>query len=290
MRVDADADLRTVLRQAFPELEGIVAEYDAADLIDGPDHANGPYILYPNTVGTMVQVVLAMDPSVGGRTALLERLVAFTEDLLASPHPLADDVVADAVGYWLSTTYGGLEAMERFGGPHLRAWYEKFGARRSVSAAEAPQYDEDNVRLAMLPALDVDSVADLPGVSAPVRLPSLEEARRTPDGAVMFARSGVTMPFVVARATDVRVDEPTLRRIVDAVLRRMVPRAPRSWWSGAGPDVTFLEIPYGERVPQMRRGVDLAARLHDELWVEARLGLQRRWVRELLAGTRSLRS
>jgi hypothetical protein len=238
----------------------------------------------------MVRVLLAMDPSVGGRTELLQRLVVFAEDLLASPHPEAGGVADDAIGYWLSTTPGGPEAMERFGGPHLRAWYERFGAGRRVGFEKGAVYDGDNVRSAMLPALDVDSVADLPGVSAPIRLPSLEDARRTPDGAVMFARSGVTMPFVVARVTDVRVDEPTLRRIVDAVLRRMVPRAPRSCWSGADPDVTFLEIPHGERVPQMRRGVDLAARLHDELWVDARLGLQRRWIRGLLAGTRSLPS
>lgn len=274
------------LVDAFPELQ-VCRERSVAGW---GGESPGAYIDFSELLGTMGQILMqmveiaGMPKDVPGREELLARIFHFGEQLLTSDDQevrfLGMDVLAGIIApYW-----AGHEAVEEFGGPEVRRWWDK--ALQEDFNLPDDEYveigDTEGVRAAIAPLLPTVPLTDIPGISHPadyLSLGSLEAARRAPDGAVLLAAYGTNHPFVVWRAAHMNATHAVLDQAARDIADHLGGDLPEG-----EPGVAYRLIPHGERVWHMEVGDDVATRLYDDPWLHDDLSPWSESIVDLLAG------
>lgn len=250
---------------AFPELaephRRLVEDWLDDDEEDEPP---GQYIVFGDTLGTLIDVTLGLPARTPGRDDLLRRAADFGERLLA-----ADDREVANLGIDVVAERLGSEATREHGGPLLQAWFDTHGSDQEPDEI----IDLWGVRPAMASLVPDVAPHDLPGISAPMSWPApatLDEARAAPDGAVMLLAPGAGHPLVVARAAAIGIGHDELQRLAEDLAAALGQRG--------GTRVVLATIPRGERVWTMHRTGEDHGRLWDEPWLPAALEHRREFV------------
>jgi len=242
----------------------------------------GQYIVFSDTLGTLLEVTLTLAEGTPGRAVVLRRALAFGEAMLAGASRAVHDLAIDAVAETLDGHPAGVAAAGRFGGPRLNTWFATHSEPDWPRPPHAEIIDLWGVRdelSALLPGIALQAI---PGISHPAKyhaLASLDVARAAADGMVLLSAFGTTTPYVVARAAGVTAGRETLAHAARdiAVLLGEEERE-------AAPGLELRRIPLGERVWNMARGPEPHGRVTDEPWVAAVLEAHRDEILDLLAG------
>ena len=280
------------LLAAFPELrESYQRLFDDWGNFEG--EPPGQYIVFGDTFGTLLEVVLALPEGTAGRDEVLRRATDFGELMLTAPDTAVHDLGIDALAERLDGRPRGPEVADRFGGPSLRAWFRAY----SRSDWERPVDDEIidlwGVREAISHLFPDAPTHELPGVSYPSASPNLgtlEAACAADDGAVLLAAYGTTHLLAVIRAGDVRAHPRTLDDLASELTERLGDDLPAGSASAKRPSAQYCRIPHGERVWNMNRGGERHSRLWDAPWVADPLAVQRDLIVSVLRGEADLRS
>jgi hypothetical protein len=227
---------------ALPELrrpyERLFADWDDFD-----GEPPGQYIVFPDSLGTLLQVVLTLDEGTPGRDALLRRALDFAETMLGCPEEAVEGVAIDSVAETLENHPSGRQAAERFGGPRLNAWFALYSDTYWDGQPDDEIIDLWGVRAeldVLLPGTPLDAI---PGISHPadyLALGSLDEARAVDDGRSCSRRSGLrvstwssarpTSPSTDAGLDQAAKDIARLRRRRGSAGRAGTPSPPHPDW------------------------------------------------------------
>jgi len=274
-------DVHAAMIEALPELrpcyDRLVADWGD----EGPPP--GQYNVLSGTYEPLLKLLVALPSATRGRRELLERAVAFGEQMLASSDDETRYLGIDALAETLDMCPGGTAIAREFGGPALKGWFASFSRDDWVRQPSDDLIDLWAVRDAIASALPDVALRDLPGISHPASyraLSSLSETQATPDGVVLLSTHGTTHLYVVCPARLVRCDESALERAAIAIAAR---RGGEEFTRGE-PSVRYCTIPPGERVWNMRRGRDRHGRLREDAWIADELRGMRRDILDLLAG------
>lgn len=261
------------LLAALPELrrpyERLIADWDDFD-----GKPPGQYTVFPDLLGTLLEVVLTLEEGTPGREKLLRRALDFAETLFGGE---CESLAIDAVGETLNRHPAGRRVAERLGGPRLQAW---FAAHGGDGVRRDEIIDLWGVRAELAPRLPAMPLPAIPGISHPadhLALGSLAEARAVDDGAAaILSTFGTTRLYVVVRAGDVALDDAQLDRLAKDIAASLGGEDVQG-----NPGLRLRRIPFGERVWNMGAG---HARLQAEPWVADALGAARTQLLDYITG------
>jgi hypothetical protein len=224
----------------------------------------GQYLVFPDTLGRVLEIALTLEDGTPGRAELLRRALSFAEMLFGDDSEL-QSLVIDAVADTLDGHPAGREAAARFGGPRLNAWFARY-SRDDWKRPPADQIiDLWGVRAELDALLPATPLAEIPGISHPadyLALDSVQAARAFDDGAVLLSTFGTTRLYAVVRAADVAIGDAGLDRAARDIAAFLGGEDPQG-----NPGLRVRRIPRGERVWNMDTGAERHTRLHAGPWV-----------------------
>lgn len=277
--VDALAPLLQALPELRPPYERLVDDWD-----NFGGEPPGQYIVFSDTYGTMLEVVLTLPERTPGRERLLRRTIDFGERMLQSQDRAVADLAIDALAERLDGHPAGRAVAEQFGGPRLKQWFASYSSDDWQRPLPDEIIDLWGVRREITSLLPATPPHEIPGISHPapyLALDSVEDARQVSDGTVILASFGTTRLYVVARATHVACDDDTLGRAARELAEIIGGEDPRG-----DPAARYLRIPLHERVWNMDRGQHRHTRLDDKPWTADSLRPFRQAIRQLLGAGR----
>jgi hypothetical protein len=252
---------------AFPELS---APYERlfADWDNFEGQPPGQYLVFSGTIGTLLEILLALPASTLGRDALLQRAFAFLEAMLASDDAELGNLAIDQLE-GIDGSGEAAAAVDLWGGSHIQQWWQDH-ASPGTRPANHDVNDLFGVRAAIAPLLPGVPAAQIPGISYPILAPelaSLAEAQGVTDGTVLLSGYDTSYLYVVIRAEQVLVSESQLGEAAKAAAKLV------GQW-GSSPEAQFRRIPEGERVWNMNvggEGGEQHTRLTARPWVLGQL-------------------
>jgi hypothetical protein len=272
------------LIEALPELrrpyERLVEDWDGYG-----GEPPGQYIVFPDTLGKLLRVLLMLDDGTPGRGELLRRALDFGEEMLGSDDAAVEGVAIDSVADTLDGHPAGRDVAERFGGPRLKRWFQRHSRRDWGRPATDEIIDLWGVRAELADRLPGTRLQAIPGISHPadyLALATVEEAQAAPDGVVLLSTFGTTRLYVVVPARRVAIDDATLHRAAQDLAAFLGGEDPTG-----DPGVRLRRIPMGERVWNMDRGDEKHARLGHDPWIAGELEPLRPAILDHLAGRTS---
>jgi hypothetical protein len=81
----------------------------------------GQYLVFPDLLGTFLEIVLTLAEGTPGRTELLRRALRFGEEMLGAKGHVRG-LAIDSFAETLDLHPAGRRAAEQLGGPRLKAW------------------------------------------------------------------------------------------------------------------------------------------------------------------------